>query len=277
MANENKHVVIAYYASQDEAEQVAQELKAWDKGNDDIKLGGIGILTGENGNIKTRKVGRRATGTGAKWGLALGAVTGILSGGVTLIGGAVAGTAGGAVMGALFHKNLGLSDADKERLERQLQAGRAVLVVMADDFEVEPTKAQLAALGGQVEDYAVPEETMDKVEESVAVATVACAAATDVDERVPVDEEEIPMITGLNGGLRTVAGVGRVHSAALAGIGITTKQALLERGATPQGRADIAAQSHISEKLISKWVSTVDLYVCQASARSTEDCSRMRT
>ncbi len=42
--------------------------------------------------------------------VALGAVTGILSGGVTLIGGALAGAAGGAVLGALFHKNIGLTD-----------------------------------------------------------------------------------------------------------------------------------------------------------------------
>ena len=39
---------------------------------------------------------------------------------------------GGAVLGALFHKSLGLSDADKAGLEEHLQFGGAALVVMAD-------------------------------------------------------------------------------------------------------------------------------------------------
>jgi len=259
MANENKHVVIAYFSSKAQAEQTAERIKEWDKGNDDIKLGGIGILTADKGKIKTRKVGRRAGGTGAKWGLALGAVTGILSGGVTLIGGAVAGSASGAVLGALFHKSLGLSDADKARLEQHLQSAGAALVVMADEHEVTPTKAELVALGGQAEDYTLPEETISQVEESVEVAPVEGEAADHIDERVPVAEEEIPEITGLNGGLRTIEGIGPAHSAALAGIGITSKRVLLERGATPEGRAEIAEQSQISEKLIDKWVSTVDL------------------
>jgi uncharacterized membrane protein len=91
---------------------------------------------------------------------------------VTLIGGAVAGMAGGAVAGALFHKSLGLSDDDKARLEQHLQSGGAALVVMADEDEVEPTQAELAGLGGQVEDYKVPAETMDQVEEATDVKPV---------------------------------------------------------------------------------------------------------
>ncbi len=112
MANKNKHVIIAYFANLIAAEQAAYRIKDRDKANDDIKLGGIGILTEKDGKIKTQKVGARAAGSGAKWGLALGAATGILTGGVTLIGGAIAGVAGGAAMGALFHKSLGLSDDD---------------------------------------------------------------------------------------------------------------------------------------------------------------------
>ena len=245
MANKNKHVIIGYFPSKEAATEAAAQLKAWDKANKDIKLGGIGILTADKGKIKTRKVGRRASGTGAKWGLILGAATGILSGGVTLIGGAAAGVVGGAVLGALFHKSLGLTDADKERLELHLQDGGAALVVMADENEVEPTKAELARLGGRVEDYLVPEETMEQVEES-----------TEVE---PVAEEEIPVVTAVSGRVATVEGIGPARAAALAAVGITTKQTLLERGATPAGRAEIAEQSKISEKLIASWVSAVDL------------------
>jgi len=245
MANKNKHVIISYFPNQEAATEAAKQLKKWDKANKDIKLGGIGILTWKKNKIKTRKVGSRAGGTGAKWGLALGAVTGILSGGVTLVGGAVAGVAGGAVLGALFHKSLGLTDADKERLEQHLQSGGSAVVVMSDEIEVYPTSAELTRLGGKVENYLVPEETMDQVEES-----------TDVE---PVAEEDAAMVTGLGGRLITVEGIGPARSAALASIGIATKQALLERGATQAGRAEIAEQSKISEKLISSWVSAIDL------------------
>ena len=143
MANKNKHVIIGYFPTKRAATEAAQPLKKWDKANDDIKLGGTGILTWEKGKIKTRKVGNRAGGTGAKWGLILGAATGILSGGVTLIGGATVGVVGGAVAGSLFHKHLGLTDADKERLQQYLQNGGAAIVVMADADEVLPTMAEL--------------------------------------------------------------------------------------------------------------------------------------
>ena len=147
MANKNKHVIIGYFPGKEAATEAAAQLKAWDKANKDIKLGGIGILTADKGKIKTRKVGNRASGTGAKWGLILGAATGILSGGVTLIGGAAAGVVGGAVLGALFHKSLGLTDADKERLELHLQDGGAALVIMADEHEVEPDQGRVGTPG----------------------------------------------------------------------------------------------------------------------------------
>ena len=152
--------------------------RIWDKANDAVKLGGIGILVWEDGKVKTRKVGGRAGGTGAKWGTILGVATGILSGGVTLIGGALAGAVGGAVLGSLFHKNLGLGDDDKARLEKHLQGGGAALVVMADEDEVAATSAELSTLGASVESYEVPEETMEKAE-----------AAEDVQPADASDEE----------------------------------------------------------------------------------------
>ena len=91
-------------------------------------------------------------------------VTGILSGGVTLIGGAVVGAASGAVLGSFFHKSLGLSDDDEARLEKHLAGGGAALVAMADEEEVAATSAQLSSLGGTVENYQIPAETMEKVE-----------------------------------------------------------------------------------------------------------------
>lgn len=245
MANKNKHVIIGYFPGDTEAAEAAGKLKNWDKATKDIQLGGMGILTWKKGDIKTKKVGRRAGKTGAKWGLALGVATGVLSGGVTLIGGAVAGTAGGAVLGSLFHKNLGLSNDDKKRLEEHLQNGGAALVVMADENEMSQTKAEMARLGAKVEDYQVPEATIDKIERAAEVE--------------PVAEDDKLLVMGKGGPLKTVEGIGPARSAALASIGITSTTVLLERGATKAGRAEIASKTKINEKFIDSWVSAVDL------------------
>jgi uncharacterized membrane protein len=179
MADKNKHVIIAYYVSADKADMAANQIKDWDRANEAIKLGGVGILVWDEGKVKTRKVGERKGGSGAKWGLALGAVTGILSGGVTLIGGALVGAAGGAVLGSFFHKSLGLTDADEARLEDRLRDGGAAVVVMADEDEVAPTVAELVQLGGDVENYAVPAATMSQVEASTDVQPVEGEAAAE--------------------------------------------------------------------------------------------------
>ncbi len=182
MANKNKNVIIAYYPGTDKANMAANQLKEWDKANADIKLGGVGILAWDQGKIVTRNVGARATGTGAKAGIALGVVLGILSGGVTVIGGAIAGILGGSILGSLKHKGLGISDADKQKMEAELKAGKAALVVMADENEVGPTKAQLEYLGGQVVSFAVPAEAaeaVDKAAEAAAAAPEAAAPAPD--------------------------------------------------------------------------------------------------
>lgn len=176
MSNKNQHVVIAYFNSADTAGAAASSLKAWDKATDAVKLGGVGVLSWQDGKIKTKKVGARATGKGAMWGTILGAAMGILSGGVSLIGGALVGVGAGALTGALFHKGLGLSDADKARLEDHLKNGGAAVVAMADEDEIGPTKAELSKLGGTVEEYQVPAEHVEQLH-----------AALDVP---PADEEE---------------------------------------------------------------------------------------
>lgn len=186
MANKNRNLIIAYFPSKEEAEKAAGHLRDWDKNRGDIKLGGTGIITlDENGKLKTHKFGAHASGTGAKWGTILGAAAGILSGGITLVGGAVVGLAAGAVTGALFHKKIGMDDADKERLMQHLQDGGAALAVMADDDEVEATKFELLSLGGAVENYLVPDETMDELDAAADAANVE-----DADEAELLQEEE---------------------------------------------------------------------------------------
>jgi predicted flap endonuclease-1-like 5' DNA nuclease len=63
--------------------------------------------------------------------------------------------------------------------------------------------------------------------------------------------------------LTTVEGIGEAQKAKLTAAGITTTQALLERGKTPRGRDELAQATGISEKLILNWVNRVDLFRVQ--------------
>ncbi len=56
-----------------------------------------------------------------------------------------------------------------------------------------------------------------------------------------------------------IEGVGAAYARKLQEAGIKSTKALLEKGATPQGRREIAAQSGISEPVILRWVNHADL------------------
>jgi hypothetical protein len=57
--DKNNNLIIDYFDGADKADDAADSLKAWDKQNKDVDLGGIAILTWQDGKIKTRKVGTR--------------------------------------------------------------------------------------------------------------------------------------------------------------------------------------------------------------------------
>ena len=163
----NTNVIIDYFDGSDKADDAADSLKDWDRYNKDVDLGGIAILTWQEGKMKTRKVGTRKTGKGAGWGTALGVTVGVLTGGVTLIGGALVGAAAGGATGAFFHEGIGLTDADKSQLEDKLKKGGAALVVMASDNEIQATKAFLNSLNdGEVQDYQVPDASAQKLDDA---------------------------------------------------------------------------------------------------------------
>ena len=56
-----------------------------------------------------------------------------------------------------------------------------------------------------------------------------------------------------------IEGVGAASAQKLETAGIKTVEALLEKGATPKGRKEIAEKSSIREKLILEWVNRADL------------------
>ena len=59
--------------------------------------------------------------------------------------------------------------------------------------------------------------------------------------------------------LTEIEGVGPVYASKLQKAGITTIEALLEAGATPQGRKELEDKTEIGHKLIIEWVNLADL------------------
>ncbi len=56
-----------------------------------------------------------------------------------------------------------------------------------------------------------------------------------------------------------VEGIGPVYAQKLTDAGIATTEALLEKGASPKGRKEIAEKTGIGDALILKWLNRVDL------------------
>ena len=61
-------------------------------------------------------------------------------------------------------------------------------------------------------------------------------------------------------GIKGIEGIGETYGEKLKALGIRSKAALLEAGATKKGRAQLAAKSGIGEKLVLEWVNRADLY-----------------
>ncbi len=59
--------------------------------------------------------------------------------------------------------------------------------------------------------------------------------------------------------LEKIEGVGKCYATKLEEMGITSNELLLQRGASLEGRQEIAEKTGISETLILKWVNQVDL------------------
>ena len=129
-----------------------------------------------------------------------------------------------------------------------------------------------------------PEEVLEVAPEEGAWIIPAAAAGTaftlDEEEEpqdqaldeFPFEEETVeesaetplppatPDLDKMSYDMDYIEGVGPVYAEKLKAVGIDTPKALLERGATPRGRQEIAAATGISDKLILKWVNHVDLY-----------------
>jgi uncharacterized membrane protein len=184
MADAAERALTAYFDSAAQAEGAAQDLMRWDKANDEIKLGAIGVLTkNAEGELETKNLSSRNTGKGAKVGLGLGVLAAVFSGGLTLIPTAIGGAVGGGLVGSLSRKGLGMSDDDLQQLSAALEGERAALLVLCDDPDVDATTAQLAASGGTVRRSAdaVSAEALQEAAQAASAAPAAPAAPASPD------------------------------------------------------------------------------------------------
>ena len=146
---DTQQLVLAFFDSEDAADQAVKALRHWEKATEYMKLDAIGVLVKDkNGKIKEHKLGRRAGKKGMGIGVALGVVAAIPTAGLSLVGGAVGGAAGGGVIGEFFHKGLKLTDEDVARIGRELDAGHAAVGVLTWDFETKAVAEKLRDLGG---------------------------------------------------------------------------------------------------------------------------------
>ena len=204
----DKTVVLAFFSDEAAADDAVEQLKRWDKADDDIKLNAVGVLVlDDKGKIKTHKLGKRSVGKGAGIGLLLAVVAP-----PTLLAGVI----GGGILGAFHHKGLGLNSADRARIGSQLEGGKAAVGVLAKADQAVAIQTRLIELGGTAEVHEVAEETAAEADTAVPAVEEAEAAAGD--------------------DLTIIDGIGPDYAAALGAAGIKTFAQLSEQ--TPEGIAE---------------------------------------
>jgi hypothetical protein len=144
----DKQLVLSFFPREVAADNAAVALKDSGIAHGDA----IGILTLDSkGRLKQDKVGARSTGKGAA-----------IGGALFLLGPAVLGVGvlGGTAAGALHHKNLGLSDADKARLAVELNAGKAAVGVLSHSDTAPAISDRLTQLGGVSEAHELSDQAV---------------------------------------------------------------------------------------------------------------------
>ena len=154
MLMSNKSMVVAIFNNEVSADSAAASLKDSKMARGDA----IGVLVlDEKGELKADKVGKRSWGKGA----GIGAVVALCTP-VGLAGGLI----GGGLLGALHHKNLGLKEADRERIGSELQGGKAAVAVLAPVSEATVVSDKLADLGGVPETHEVSDEAVEEAQKA---------------------------------------------------------------------------------------------------------------
>lgn len=236
-------------------------------------MGAVVVVTldRKTGELKVDEVGQHKTRGGALWGTALGAVAGLLTGGLALLPAVLVGASGGGVVGSALHKKVGMSDEDSAQMASNLRSGGAALVVMADDFEVATTEAEMVRTGGTVTSFMMPEETKVAIAEAVEAQEEAAAAVDEAVEAVPQETAEAeaavtaempelaPEMAEAVAKIVAATNLSSDEAAKLHDAGIDKASQLLVRAATPQARRELAAATGLSNATILAAVKKTDL------------------
>lgn len=178
--NKNDKVMIGLFKSNEAADQAIQQLKDWDRSHDDYDFGSIGKIFKENGEIKT-SVPHKTKG-GAAIGIILGIIAGILTGGIGFVAAAAGGGILGGIAGSFFKKSLHLTPEEIASLGPELDAGKVVVVVACDDYEMRAVDSNFQYAGGEVRAYSVPVDAINE----------AAKAAEDANALMGLSDDSIP-------------------------------------------------------------------------------------
>jgi uncharacterized membrane protein len=137
----DRRLVIGIFDEEASADAAAETLKSSGAVVDDAMAV---LVLDEDGKLRTHKVGATSGGKGAAFGLAFGLLGPV---------GLGIGAAGGALLGKLHHKDLGLEDADRERLVTALRGGKAALGVLATPDELVAVESVILDAGGTTESH----------------------------------------------------------------------------------------------------------------------------
>ena len=155
----NKSMVLAIFKDEVSADAAAASLKDSKAARGDA----VGVLVlNEKGELKADKVGKRSWGKGAGIGAVVALCTPV---------GLAAGLVGGGLLGALHHKNLGLDEADRDRIGSELEGGKAAVGVLAPVAEADFVAGKLADLGGIPETHPVSDEAVEQAQAAAADAS----------------------------------------------------------------------------------------------------------
>jgi len=95
--------------------------------------------------------------------------------------------------------------------------------------------------------------------EAAAAAAAAEAAAAEAPEAVPNAPAAAEPAPGRTGDIDEIEGIGPAFAEKLRAAGVSTVDALLEQGATPEGRAALVEQTGIDAVRMLRWVNHADL------------------
>jgi small subunit ribosomal protein S1 len=132
---------------------------------------------------------------------------------------------------------------------------------LADEATDEATEEATEEVTEDVTEEVTEEVTgeMPVEQPSLAVVPDKSTSAEVVVLDTTADTTIVEEVDKLKSNLEYIEGIGPVYAAKLNGIGIHNLDDLLEKGAYPKGREEVAEASGISHDLVLKWVNHVDL------------------